>query len=118
MNTLASHIETYVNSHDNTVSYWVAGALEEYLTDYASIFDGASYEDVAAALNTLDDNVFGEYESYREVVEAMLEAQGADPIPNWVAIDYKQTWEADLRHMLNVVGDTYNTGNGYYFHEH
>lgn len=118
MNTLSAHVETYVNEHDNTVSYWVSGALEEYLTDYASLDDSATYDDVEAALNTLEDNTMGEYDSYREFVEAQLENYET-ATPEWLVIDYAQTWESNLRHDYAIIGESsWDKGNGYYFTQH
>lgn len=116
MNTLAQHIENYVNNVDNSVSYWVAGALKEYLTDYASMDDSASYDDVETALNTLEDSAEGEFDSYREFVESCLECYETN-IPNWLVIDYAQTWDSNLRHDYAILGESSN-GNGYYFIQH
>lgn len=116
MTTLDQHIEDYVNGHDNNVSYWVAGALKEYLTDYASLDDKASYDDVVSALDTLEDNVEGEFDSYREFVESVLENYERN-IPHWLVIDYSQTWENNLRHDYAILGESYG-GIGYYFIQH
>lgn len=55
----------------------------------------------------------------RAFIDDYLETFGVE-IPSYLAIDYKTTWEADLRHMFDFVPEDEDNpeGAGWYFRQH
>lgn len=117
---LSGHVIDYQNTEEtNGVTYMVLGAVMEYLTDYASLENGATYEEVSEALDTLNENYVGAFDSYQEFVEWIIaEASGAPEIPTYLVIDYHATWDCNLRHEFATLGEEFDNGNAYYFGQH
>ena len=62
----------------------------------------------------------GYFENRRAFIDDYLESFGVE-IPSYLAIDYKTTWEADLRHTFDFVPadeSRPDEGEGWYFRQH
>lgn len=93
-------------SHDYPPSVWEA---------YANVTE-TSLEDLVyysrKHAGTIGDNYVGYFESYRAFIEDSQLEPGT--LPSWLSIDWKGSWERDLRHSHFFHGDE-RDGDGHYF---
>jgi len=66
--------------------------------------------------NEISDNYVGYFENYRAFVEFKLDNEGVE-IPEWIAVDYEASWNADLIHEYDFEGVDSN-GDGHYFRKY
>jgi len=65
------------------------------------------------------DYYVGYFETLRDFVDTYVTDRCGVQIPSTLTIDYKTTWEADLRHTHDYVpGDNEQNGEGWYFERH
>lgn len=77
----------------------------KYYEEYVGIGEVHSYEAVDAFIKTFDiadlssfDDVFyGEYEDVEDFVEHFISEMDVE-IPDYIVVDYAQTWKSNLRH--------------------